>query len=144
MANHNSFLVVVLGDFNVKSENLNEHDKTSHEGAKIDTLTSQFGLQQIVKEPTHILAESSSCVDLIFRSHQNLVMESGVHPSLDPSYHHQITYAKFNSKIHYPPPYEREIWHYGQVNVDYIRKAVDLFPWEKTLRNLNINDIFFI
>ena len=45
MANHNSFLVVVLGDFNVKSENLNEHDKTSYEGAKIDTLTSQFGLQ---------------------------------------------------------------------------------------------------
>ena len=29
-----------------------------------------------------------------------------------------------------------------QANVDHIRKAVDLFPWEKALRNLNINDIF--
>ena len=74
MANHNLFLIVVLGDFNVKSENWHEHDKTSYEGAKIDDLTTHFRLQQIIKEATHILAESSSCIDLIFTSHQNWVM----------------------------------------------------------------------
>ena len=79
MANHNSFLIVVLGDFNVKSENWYKHNKTSYERVKIDTLTSQFGLQQIIKDPTHILAESSYCIALIFMSHQNLVMESVVH-----------------------------------------------------------------
>ena len=85
------------------------HTKELH---TIDALTSKFGLQQIIKEPTHISAESSSCIDLIFTSHQNLVMESGVNPSLHPNCHHQITYSKFNLKIHYPPSYEREIWHY--------------------------------
>ena len=30
------------------------HDKTSHEGNKIENVTAQFGLQQIIKEPTHI------------------------------------------------------------------------------------------
>ena len=69
VANHNSFLIVVLGDINIKSENNYKHDKTSYEGAKIDALTSQFGLQQIVKEPTHTLAESSPCIDLMFTSH---------------------------------------------------------------------------
>ena len=54
MANRNSFLIVVLGDINVKSKNLYKHDKASYEGAKIDTLTAQFGLQQIIKEPSHI------------------------------------------------------------------------------------------
>ena len=39
------------------------HAKELH---TIDALTSKFGLQQIIKEPTHISAESSSCVDLIF------------------------------------------------------------------------------
>ena len=58
-------------------------------------------------------------------------MESGVHSSVHPNCHHQITYAKFNLKIHHPPPYEREIWHYDQANVDHIRKAVNLFPWKK-------------
>ena len=46
--------------------------------------------------------------------------------------------CKVYLKIHYPPPYEREIWHYDQANVDHIRIVVDLFPWGKTLRNLNI------
>ena len=133
MANHNSFLIVVLGDFNVKSENWCKHDKTSYERVKIDTLTSQFGLQQIIKEPTQILA-GSSCIDLIFTSHQNLIMESGVHPSLHPNFHHQITYSKFDLKIYYSPPYEREIWHYDQANIDHIRKAVDLFSWEKNIK----------
>ena len=32
-----------------------------------------------------------------------------------------------------------EVCHYGQANVDHIRKAVDLLPWEKASRNLNIN-----
>ena len=41
-------------------------------------------------------------------------------------------------------PYEREIWHYDQANVDHIRKGVDLFPWEQALRNLRINDMIFL
>ena len=69
VANHNSFLIVVLGDINIKSENNYKHDKTSYEGAKIDALTSQFVLQQIIKEPTHTLAESSPCIDLMYTSH---------------------------------------------------------------------------
>ena len=71
-------------------------------------------------------------------------MKTGVHSSLHPKCHHQITYAKFNIKSHYPPPYEREIWHYDQANVDHIRKAIDLFPWKKTLRYLNMNDMIFL
>ena len=131
VANHNPFLTVILAEFNVKSENRYKHDKTSYEGSKIDALTSQFGLQQIIKEPTHILAESFSFIDLIITSCQDLVVESGVHSSVHPNCHHQITYAKFDLKIHYPPPYEHEIWHYYQANVDHIRKAVNLFPWKK-------------
>ena len=71
-------------------------------------------------------------------------MESGVHSSFHPNCHHEIAYTKFNLKIHYPSPFEREIWHYDEANVDHIRKAVDLFPWVKTLRNLNMNDMIFL
>ena len=109
-ASHSPFLIVVSGDFNLKSENWYKHDKTSYEGAKIDALNRQFRLQQIVKDPTHILAKSSPCICLTFTPHQNLVMESGVHLSFHPNYHHQITFTKFSLKIHYPPHYEREIW----------------------------------
>ena len=74
----NHFLTVVLGDFNVKSNLWCKSDKTSYEGPKIEGITSQFGLQQLVNEPTHT-RNLSSRIDLIFASQPNLVMESGVH-----------------------------------------------------------------
>ena len=71
IANKDPYLLVVLGDFNVKSSNWYKHDKTTYEGSKIDAVTSQFGLQQLIKEPTHILADSSSFIDLLFTSQPN-------------------------------------------------------------------------
>ena len=52
--------------------------KQLNEDSKIDAITSRFGLQQLIKDPTHILTDSSSCVDLLVTSQPNLVMESGV------------------------------------------------------------------
>ena len=72
------FLTVVLSDFNIKPNLWFKGDKTSNEGSKIDAITSQLGLQQLINEPTHLVADSSSCIDLIFMSHPNLVIESGV------------------------------------------------------------------
>ena len=103
----------------------------------IEFVTSQYGLHQIINEPPHVLENSSSCIDLIFTSQSNLVVDSGLHPSLHPNCHHQIAYAKFNLKIHIPPPYEQGIWHYGQGNI--IRRAVHEFNWQRAFSNLNIN-----
>ena len=103
IANKSPYLLVVLGDFSVKSSNWYKHDNKTYEGSKIDTITPQ----QLIKEPTNILTNSSSCIDLLFTFQTNLVMESGVHFSLYQNCHHQIIYAKI--KVFYPPPYEREI-----------------------------------
>ena len=53
----------------------------------------------------------------------NIVVESGIHPSLHPNCHYQIVCAKFNLKIYYPPPYLREVWHYKEANADLIKGA---------------------
>ena len=67
-------------------------------------------------------------------------MDSGVHQSLHPNCHHQIVYAKFNWKIYFPPPYEQEIWHYGQGSTELIRRAVHEFNRQRAFSNLNINE----
>ena len=113
---------------------------TNTEGAKIVFVTSQYGIQQIINESTHVLENSSSCIDLIFTLHPNLIVDSGVHSSLHPNCHHQIVYAKFNLKIHFPPPYEREIWYYGQGNTELIGRAVHEFIWQTAFSNLNKNE----
>ena len=66
IVNKNPFLIVAFGDFNVKITNWYKNDIKSYEGLKIDTITSQFSLQQLINEPTHLTANSSSCIDLIF------------------------------------------------------------------------------
>ena len=71
-------------------------------------------------------------------------MESGVYSSLYQNCHHQIIYAKINSNVRYPPPYEREIWYYQHVNVDQIQRAIEQLSCEKSFRNLNINEIVFL
>ena len=65
---NNSFMNVVLGDINAKSNNWCKVDITSLEGSEIDTIASSYGLNQLIQEPTHILNSSSSCIDRIFTS----------------------------------------------------------------------------
>ena len=114
------YMMVLLGDFNANCTNWYKHDKTNFEGIAIENISSQCGLYQVINEPTHILENSSSCIDLIFTSQLNLITESGVHPSLHPNCHHQVIYTKFNLKVYYPPPYEREVWHYKEADTDLI------------------------
>ena len=103
---------MVLGDFNAKNKLWFDQDNTLYEGSILNDLMAQYGLTQIIHEPTHILESSVSCIDLIFTSQENLVTNSGVHSSLHPNYHHQIVFSNFNLKIYYPPSYERFIWKY--------------------------------
>ena len=85
----NAFLIVANGDFNAKSSNWHTGDTTTSEGSKIEAITSQFGLQQIINEPTHVQGNNYvSCIDLIFSSQPNLVISSGIHSTLLQNCHH--------------------------------------------------------
>ena len=141
IANKNRYLIVVLREFNAKSSNWYKHDKTTYKGSKIEAITSQFGLKQLIQEPIQILSNWSSRIDVVFTSQTNLVMESAVHSPLYENCHHQLVYDKFNLNVWYPPPYEREIWHYQYANIDQIKRAIEKFPWEKSFRNLCINEM---
>ena len=80
---------------------------------------------------------------MIFTSQQNLITESGVHPSFYPNFQ-QIFVAKFNLEIFFPPPYFRDAWHYQDVNADFIRRAIDKFDWDRAFINTNVNEKMFI
>ena len=88
IVNESPFLIIVLGDVNVRMQSWYQNNITTFKGSKINIETSQFSLSQIIKEPTHILSNSASCIDLILTSLPNLVIHSGVHPSLHPNCDH--------------------------------------------------------
>ena len=88
----NIILLVVPGDFNA----------TISVGVSVESITSQFGLPQIINEHTHILEHLSLCIDLIFTLESNLSVEQETKPSLLHNYHHHIIYIKFNLEVSYP------------------------------------------
>ena len=86
----------------------------------IKALTSYNNFDQVIKEPTHILASSVSYIDLtftnkpnlIFISKPNLIFVSGTLPSLQVNFYHQIVYSKFNLKVGYSPSYQHLVLDY--------------------------------
>ena len=111
-------LTVILGDFNAPSKPWWSGDSTAVEGTRLDSLVSTHGFHQLISEPTHILWNLLSCIDLIFTDQPSLVVDSGVHPTLHENCHHQITYCKLNLKIVYPPQLERLVLDFKRADVN--------------------------
>ena len=85
LININSFdphFVILLCDFNAKSKSWSVNDTTTEESKILENLTSLFGMKQLISAPTHILQHFSSYIDLVFVNQPNLVVDSGIHPSL--------------------------------------------------------------
>ena len=132
-------LIFLIGDFNAKLSTWKHDDPDTDEGIAFSTITTSYGLTQIINEPTHILSNSSSCIDLLFTNQPNMISKSGVYSSLHPSCHHQIIYANINFKVFFPPPYHRQVWHYTRCNVVGIRQSIDNIDWDRAFRNLNLH-----
>ena len=137
--NSDPLLVLILGDFNAKLSSWRTDDSDTFEGISINDVTTSYGLTQMISEPTHILPNSSSCIDLIFCNQTNMITNCGVIPSLHQNCHHQLTFANLDFNVCIPPPYMRHVWHYNKANVDLIRRAIDLFNWEQAFQNFDVN-----
>ena len=110
----NPFSVIVTGDFNCSSSQWWENDIENNEGKLFEQTTSDLGLHQLISEPTHLIGDSKSRIDLIFSDQPNLVIESGVHQSLHEQCHHQIVFGKLSVSNVSPPPHTRRIWYYDK------------------------------
>ena len=77
------------------SSNWYNKDVTSNEGIKNEAVTSQNLLHRETNKATHNLNNSSLWyIDFVFDSQSNLLIQSGVYPSLHPSCDHRIVFAK--------------------------------------------------
>ena len=111
-----------MGDFSCRLNSWWERNISTKEGVNLESVSSSYGIHQLITDPTHILPQFSSWIDLIFIDQPNLVIDSGVHSSLHVNCHHQITFCKLTLKIVFHPPYEHLVWNYKKAGVTEIRK----------------------
>ena len=88
----NSLFTINLGDFNVRSSVWWTRNKTTIEGTQLEFITSVHGFHQLISQATDLLQQTSSCIELIITDQPNLIVDGGVHPSLNSNCHRQITY----------------------------------------------------
>ena len=131
------YAMFFTGDFNGHSQTWYPEGDSNAEGVQLDNLFSNLGWTQMINEPTHFMRDTCkpSCIDLILTDQPNLVLESGVRGSLDPTVKHQIIFCKINFKIPPLPKYVRKIWHFSRAKDELIKRAISTFPWEAELRN---------
>ena len=59
-----SLFTIILGDFNARYySSWWKEDKTATENTHLEALISLHNFDQLISEPTHILSNSSSCID---------------------------------------------------------------------------------
>ena len=63
LSEKNPYLLVASGYFNVNLRHWYNQDTNTFEGISVENVASQFWLPIIIKEPTHILKSSSSCIN---------------------------------------------------------------------------------
>ena len=133
MSHENPFCIIISGNFNCRSTHWWQNDNESNESRIFESTTADLGLYQLISEPTHVMGDSKSCLDLIFTDQPNLIIKSGVHPSLHNQCHHHIVYGKLSVSNMAPPSYTRRIWHYCKADFINIMKRIDMFNWHEQL-----------
>ena len=88
----NPYAMFFTGDFNAHSQNWWLEGNTNNEGIAIENLSPALDLNQIIREQK----QNPFCIDLIFCDQPNIIVVSGVRPSLDPFCKHQIIYCNIN------------------------------------------------
>ena len=85
---------IIAGDFNWKRSKLYSFDAKDNIVKELNTITSTAGYNRRIHKPTHFTNHSSSCIDLIFTSDPNIIVNSDIEKSLCSSYHHDILYGR--------------------------------------------------
>ena len=139
-----NFFVLITGDLNARAVKWCRNDMTTTEGTKIDSVTTSYGFSQNISNPSNILPNSYSCIDLIFINQPNLVIESGVHPSLHLNSHNQIVFERLSLNVQYSLLYEYLTWDYKNVNEQLINHTIGIFNWPRWFEGKNVHDQVYL
>ena len=127
----NPLCSIYLGDFNAHSSEWYTGDDTDYEGRELLHYFTINELYQLLTEPTYLVGDKKSCIDLVLTDQPNLVINCEIIPSLHTNCHHQINQVTINVRSPPPPPFSRRKWHYDRARVDLIKRAIIDYHWEK-------------
>ena len=73
--------IILTGDFDNKTKQWWPDGEETNEGVLLNQLIESFSMTQLIDQPTHILTNSSSLIDLIITDQVDMSVDSGLLPS---------------------------------------------------------------
>ena len=139
---HQYSSLIFMGDMNCRNNFFWSEDCTNTEGRALRAHFDSFGFEQLIHEPTRIVDNCKSCIDLIFTNNPNIFTEVGTRPKVhDPRCDHLPIYAKLKCTYPKTHSYKRWVWDYKRGDYERFRMLLLDAPWYHCYRFNNINDI---
>jgi hypothetical protein len=113
----NPYCTIVTGDFNAHhsawhKEHPDLKSRTDKFGVYMQNIFPENNLEQIVNQPTHVVNNQSTLIDLVATDQPNLVMQNDILPSPHLPCHHRVNFVRMNLKCIVPDPTSRYVYHY--------------------------------
>ena len=113
--------------------------KKTCEGTRIDGIITQFGLEQMIDNPTNILGGRPSCIDLIFASQPNLVLNLFA-SKLSSS--NSVSTVQSQSSL--PTSIWAWIWQFQKANVEHIKISINGVQWMLMTLSIYLRELWKI
>ena len=131
--------IIFMGDMNARNQAFWHQDKTNTEGRALQLTLQALDFDQMIHEPTRIVGNSQSCIDLIFTNNAYCFNEVGTHPKIADICDHSPIYANLRYTVKKPKCYTRYVWDYKRGDYDKFRQTLLNAPWNDCYSTNNVD-----
>jgi endonuclease/exonuclease/phosphatase family metal-dependent hydrolase len=110
--------IFIMGDMNARNSLFWNEDITNTEGSALNALFHNFDFEQLIHEPTRIVGNTKSCLDLLFTNNCLAVSEVGTRDKIVNICDHHPIYATLKHTKSRPKSYKRWVWDFKRGEYD--------------------------
>lgn len=131
--------IIFMGDMNARNSIFWNFDITNTEGRVMHSYFQSKNFEQLIHEPTRIVGESKSCIDLLFSTNPCLFSEVGVRDKIVDVCDHSPIFAVLKFSYSKPECYKRWVWNFEKGNFDLLRQLILDAPWHSCYVDRNVH-----
>lgn len=122
--------LIVLGDMNARNSAFWDGDNTNTEGRALLASTTHLGLQELLHEPTRVVGDTASCIDLLFTNNHTMVSCVGTRDKIAEVCDHLPIFAQLSVSPKRPNAYKRLVWDYKRGDYTKLCQLILHAPWQ--------------
>ena len=132
--------VIFIGDFNARNAQFWSNDRSTAEGRVLFNIFHSQNYTQLIYEPTRVVSNCSSCIDLIFMNNQSIISNAGVRSQIGNCDHCPI-FISLNKIITKPKSFKRWVWDLKRGDFNKFRSLLLDAAWENCYSHENFDDV---